>query len=41
MQQQQAKGKHTLLSTMNSFYFMQNLPDFIFSFILKGDVPQI
>jgi hypothetical protein len=41
MQQQKAKEKHTLLSTMNSFNFMQNLPDFICSFILKGDMPQL
>jgi len=38
MQQQKAKEKHTLLSTMNSFNFMQNLPDFILSFISKRDM---
>jgi len=38
MQQQKAKEKHTLLSTMSSFNYMQNLPDFIISFILKGEV---
>jgi hypothetical protein len=41
MQQQKAKEKHALLSTMNSFNFVQNLRDFTFSFILKGDVPQL
>ena len=38
MQPQKTKEKHTLLPTMNSFNFMQDLPDFILSIILKGDV---